>query len=74
MPSLALQYVSGCFALLCFKFADNACSWLFSLWVAVVFFSVSNLLTTHILDSLGCEVASVSHYASHLLTTLFLVL
>ena len=48
---LALQDVSGCCGLLCFKPAKNACSWLFSLWVATVHCCVSRLLTISVFNS-----------------------
>ena len=34
--SLAVQYVSDCTVLLCLWPADNACPWLFSMWVTVL--------------------------------------
>ena len=46
--------MSGCCALACFKPANNACSWLFSWWVAVVPWCVSSLLTMPVLDSPAC--------------------
>ena len=48
---LALQRVSGFFALRCFKPANNACPWLFSMWVAAVPCNVSSLLTISVLCS-----------------------
>ena len=53
--SLALQEVSGCCGLLCFKPADNACPWLSSLWVAAVGCCVSSLLIMPVLGSPASE-------------------
>ena len=53
--SLALQPVSGCCALLCFKLADTSCSWLTRKWVAAVHCCDSSLLTIPILGSPVCE-------------------
>ena len=53
--SLALQGVSGCYALMYFKPTDKAFLWLFRLWVAVVPWCVSSLLTMPVFDSSGCK-------------------
>ena len=53
--SLAVQEVSGCCALLCFKLANNSCPWLSSGWVAVMPCCVSSLLTIPVLGSPGGE-------------------
>ena len=55
MPAMALQRVSGCCDLLCFKPANNACSWLSSLWVTAVACCVSSLLIMPVLVSLESE-------------------
>ena len=52
---LALQFVSGSKALLCFKSANDACPWLFSLWVAAMPCCVSSLLMVPVLGSSGSE-------------------
>ena len=52
---LALQPVSGCCTLLCFKPTDNPCSWLSRKWVAAVPYCVSSLLTIPVLGSPACE-------------------
>ena len=51
MPVLAHQDVSGCCGLMCFKPADNGCSWFLSGCVAAVAWCVSSLLTTPVLGS-----------------------
>ena len=52
---LALQNVSGCCVLLCIRPADDACPWLFSMWVAAVSCCVSSLLMMPVLGSPGSE-------------------
>ena len=52
---LALQFVSGCDALLQFYPIDHACPWLSSLWVAMVHCCNYSLLIMPILGSIGCE-------------------
>ena len=53
--SLALQPVSGCSALLCFKLTDDPCPWLSRVWVAAVPCCISNLLMMPVLGSPVCE-------------------
>ena len=54
-PLLALQEVSCFFLWHSFKFADQAHSWLCSLWVAAIFGTLSSLLTKPTLGPAVCE-------------------
>ena len=52
---LVLQLVSSCCALLPFKLANDACAWLFSLWVAAVLSSNWSWLIMVVHGFLVCE-------------------